>query len=301
MEIEVFRAGTFADSNGKTREYSIADLEKIADTYNKRLQADVSNIAPVVKGHPKDNAPALAWTSYLKCEGDRLIAGIRDIDSNFMQELEDGRYKKISISLFPDLMLRHIGFLGAATPAVSGLEPAEFIEAYSTTQEDTAINYSNEQLAINYAQEMQEMKTKLLEYQRDLAEYQRNDRIKEYRDYCQNLTKASNNLALNDIIEKEMPEIMNLAFTYDEYSNSDGKFLQQIKGFAEKIARTQLLSPIAEIDNTNTKTQNTYSNYTTTSYTRLDNDKLKIHNRAIEIINSNPKISYEQALDMINQ
>lgn len=106
MEIEVFRAGTFADSSGKTREYSIADLEKIADTYNKRLQADASNIAPVVKGHPKDNAPAQAWTSYLKCQGDRLIAGIRDIDSNFMQELEEGRYKKISISLFPDLMLR---------------------------------------------------------------------------------------------------------------------------------------------------------------------------------------------------
>lgn len=294
MEIEVFRAGTFADSNGKTREYSIADLEKIADTYNKRLQADSSNIAPVVKGHPKDNAPALAWTSYLKCEGDKLIAGIRDVDANFMQELEAGRYKKISISLFPDLMLRHIGFLGAATPAVSGLEPADFIESYSnsTLPEDREINY---------AKEMQEMKTKLLEYQRDLAEYQRNDRIKEYKDYCQNITKASSNNALNEIIEKEMPEIMNLAYTYDEYTNSEGKYLQQIKNFAEKIARTQLLASITDEINTTPNAQNTYSNYTTTSYTRLDNEKLHIHNKAMEIINSNPKISYEQALDMINQ
>lgn len=294
MEIEVFRAGTFADSNGKTREYSIADLEKIADTYNKRLQADSSNIAPVVKGHPKDNAPALAWTSYLKCEGDKLIAGIRDVDANFMQELEAGRYKKISISLFPDLMLRHIGFLGAATPAVSGLEPADFIESYS----NTTLPVDRE---INYAQEMQEMKTKLLEYQRDLAEYQRNDRIKEYKDYCHNITKASSNNALNEIIEKEMPEIMNLAYTYDEYTNSEGKYLQQIKNFAEKIARTQLLASIADEINTTPNAQNTYSNYTTTSYTRLDNEKLHIHNKAMEIINSNPKISYEQALDMINQ
>lgn len=294
MEIEVFRAGTFADSNGKTREYSIADLEKIADTYNKRLQADSSNIAPVVKGHPKDNAPALAWTSYLKCEGDKLIAGIRDVDANFMQELEAGRYKKISISLFPDLMLRHIGFLGAATPAVSGLEPADFIESYS----NTTLPVDRE---INYAQEMQEMKTKLLEYQRDLAEYQRNDRIKEYKDYCQNITKASSNNALNEIIEKEMPEIMNLAYTYDEYTKSEGKYLQQIKNFAEKIARTQLLASIADEINTTPNSQNTYSNYTTTSYTRLDNEKLQIHNKAMEIINSNPKISYEQALDMINQ
>lgn len=294
MEIEVFRAGTFADSNGKTREYSIADLEKIADTYNKRLQADSSNIAPVVKGHPKDNAPALAWTSYLKCEGDKLIAGIRDVDANFMQELEAGRYKKISISLFPDLMLRHIGFLGAATPAVSGLEPADFIESYS----NTTLPVDRE---INYAKEMQEMKTKLLEYQRDLAEYQRNDRIKEYKDYCQNITKASSNNALNEIIEKEMPEIMNLAYTYDEYTNSEGKYLQQIKNFAEKIARTQLLASIADEINTTPNAQNTYSNYTTTSYTRLDNEKLHIHNKAMEIINSNPKISYEQALDMINQ
>lgn len=294
MEIEVFRAGTFADSNGKTREYSIADLEKIADTYNKRLQADSSNIAPVVKGHPKDNAPALAWTSYLKCEGDKLIAGIRDVDANFMQELEAGRYKKISISLFPDLMLRHIGFLGAATPAVSGLEPADFIESYS----NTTLPVDRE---INYAQEMQEMRTKLLEYQRDLAEYQRNDRIKEYKDYCHNITKASSNNALNEIIEKEMPEIMNLAYTYDEYTKSEGKYLQQIKNFAEKIARTQLLASIADEINTTPNSQNTYSNYTTTSYTRLDNEKLQIHNKAMEIINSNPKISYEQALDMINQ
>lgn len=294
MEIEVFRAGTFADSNGKTREYSIADLEKIADTYNKRLQADSSNIAPVVKGHPKDNAPALAWTSYLKCEGDKLIAGIRDVDANFMQELEAGRYKKISISLFPDLMLRHIGFLGAATTAVSGLEPADFIESYS----NTTLPVDRE---INYAQEMQEMKTKLLEYQRDLAEYQRNDRIKEYKDYCHNITKASSNNALNEIIEKEMPEIMNLAYTYDEYTNSEGKYLQQIKNFAEKIARTQLLASITDEINTTPNAQNTYSNYTTTSYTRLDNEKLHIHNKAMEIINSNPKISYEQALDMINQ
>lgn len=294
MEIEVFRAGTFADSNGKTREYSIADLEKIADTYNKRLQADSSNIAPVVKGHPKDNAPALAWTSYLKCEGDKLIAGIRDVDANFMQELEAGRYKKISISLFPDLMLRHIGFLGAATPAVSGLEPADFIKSYS----NTTLPVDRE---INYAQEMQEMKTKLLEYQRDLAEYQRNDRIKEYKDYCHNITKASSNNALNEIIEKEMPEIMNLAYTYDEYTKSEGKYLQQIKNFAEKIARTQLLASIADEINITPNSQNTYSNYTTTSYTRLDNEKLQIHNKAMEIINSNPKISYEQALDMINQ
>jgi len=46
----------------------------------------------------------------------------------FKDWVKRGLYKKISVALYPDLGLRHIGFLGATPPAVKGLKQATFSE-----------------------------------------------------------------------------------------------------------------------------------------------------------------------------
>lgn len=81
---------------------------------------------PVVVGHPKTDAPAFAWVEALR-EG--VVDGVRVLYARFKQVVpefaaaaEQGRYKKISAAFYPeDGSLRHVGFLGAAPPAVKGL------------------------------------------------------------------------------------------------------------------------------------------------------------------------------------
>lgn len=122
--IEIFRAGRHTDSAGQTRDWTAADLATIARQYDP-----AHHEAPIVLGHPAHDAPAYGWIEALKVEGDRLLAKPRQLAAEFVQWVRDGKYKKVSIALYPDLTLRHLGFLGAMPPAVKGLAPAAFADA----------------------------------------------------------------------------------------------------------------------------------------------------------------------------
>lgn len=119
---EVFRAGQQTDSSGETQQWTIEDLDKIAHQYNSQEMHD----APVVVGHPRDDSPAYGWIKELKREGEMLLAYMDEVDSGLSKLINEGRYKKVSIALYPDWTLRHIGFLGAIPPAVKGLKDVEY-------------------------------------------------------------------------------------------------------------------------------------------------------------------------------
>lgn len=131
--IEVFRSGTFTPMEGGALTYSAADLKAIADAYDAETAP-----APVVVGHPKTDAPAYAWAKSFDYDAstDRLFATVGEIDPAFSEAVKAGRYKKVSLSFFrPEDAAnpvpgqwypRHIGFLGAAAPAVAGLKNAQF-------------------------------------------------------------------------------------------------------------------------------------------------------------------------------
>lgn len=114
--IEMFRAGRQTDSAGNTREWTEQDLDKIVEQYNGG-----DHEAPIVVGHPDSNSPAFGWVEKLKREGKLLYAKLKDVMPEFEELVKAGTYKKRSISLYPDLTLRHIGFLGGMPPAVKGL------------------------------------------------------------------------------------------------------------------------------------------------------------------------------------
>ena len=128
MEIEVFKAGTWTDSNGNTRTWTEKDLEEIVRKYNTAVSKG-EHEAPVVIGHPKDNAPAYGWVESLEKRGQSIWAKIKPTVQEFIDWVKQGLYKKVSISLYPDLLLRHIGFLGAVPPAVKGLQVPQFSDA----------------------------------------------------------------------------------------------------------------------------------------------------------------------------
>lgn len=121
MWISIFKIGEHTDSNGQTRDWTEKDLDEIVAQYKPEQHE-----APIVIGHPQENAPAWGWVESLKREGEILWAKIKDLVPEFKEMLTKKMFKKRSISLYPDLTLRHIGFLGATPPAVKGLPDFQF-------------------------------------------------------------------------------------------------------------------------------------------------------------------------------
>lgn len=134
--IEVFRPGTFTPMDGAPISYSAADLRAIADAYDPATAP-----APIVVGHPDLDAPAFGWIEGFEYDADqqRLMAKLHEIEPAFADAVKAGRYKKVSMAFYrPDQdhnpvpgtwYPKHVGFLGAAAPAVSGLKNASFAAA----------------------------------------------------------------------------------------------------------------------------------------------------------------------------
>lgn len=134
--IEVFRPGTFTPMTGEPVTFSAADLVALAASYDAATAP-----APAVIGHPKTDDPAFGWAQSFSFDegGQRLVAEVGEIEPAFAEAVAAGRYKRISLSLYPPAAAnnpkpgqwypKHIGFLGAAAPAVSGLKPVAFAAA----------------------------------------------------------------------------------------------------------------------------------------------------------------------------
>ncbi len=118
--------------DGRAIEFTDADLQASAQAYDP-----AKHEAPLVVGHPKMDAPAYGWVNALNY-ADGLQALPHQVDAQFAELVAAGRFKKISASFYlPDAAnnpvpgvyyLRHVGFLGAAAPAVKGLKSAAFAD-----------------------------------------------------------------------------------------------------------------------------------------------------------------------------
>ena len=137
--IEVFRPGTFKPMQGDPITYSAGDLRAIADAYDPDTAP-----APVVVGHPDTDAPAYGWIKSFHYDAatERLMADLDQIEPQFADLVKGGRFRKVSMAFFspgqphnpvPGTWYpQHVGFLGAAAPAVPGLRNASFAGAADT-------------------------------------------------------------------------------------------------------------------------------------------------------------------------
>lgn len=129
QRLAIFKTGTHTATNGQPMIASAEMLKSVADNY-----APATHEAPAVIGHPKDNHPAYAWVESLSFdEGEGVLyASFNQVEPQFSQLIQDGRFKKRSASFYPPNhpsnptagkpYLRHVGFLGAQPPAVKGLK-----------------------------------------------------------------------------------------------------------------------------------------------------------------------------------
>lgn len=134
-EIEIFRSGTFTSVQGDRLTFSAEDLHELRDSYDPAL-----NPAPLVVGHPQLDAPAYGWCAALAINDAGVLVATPDrVEPAFAEMVEAGRFRRVSAELYPrdhphnptpgKLHLKHVGFLGAAAPAVKGLKPVAFGEA----------------------------------------------------------------------------------------------------------------------------------------------------------------------------
>jgi hypothetical protein len=128
--IHAFRAGRHTAMSGAVIEFSAQDLAASAAAYDPKVYP-----APIVVGHPAIDAPAYGWVASLQSEGEDLYVHPDQVEAQFADLVSEGRYKRVSMSWFPPAHPRnpvpgvyypkHLGFLGAAAPAVAGLKPVE--------------------------------------------------------------------------------------------------------------------------------------------------------------------------------
>jgi hypothetical protein len=127
-DIEIARPGRFLASDGQLVELTEAQLRELAESYDPAIAE-----APFVIGHPKTNDPAYGWVGGLRLQDGRLVVTEgRQVVPEFAALLAAGRFKKRSASLWPPQhpgnprpgkwYLRHVGYLGAAAPAIPGLK-----------------------------------------------------------------------------------------------------------------------------------------------------------------------------------
>lgn len=117
----IFRVGRHTDSSGVTRDFTAADLDRMVASYDP-----AAHEAPLVIGHPKTDSPAYGWVAALKREGDKLLARFKDVPNQVKELVRQGRYRKVSVALYPNGTVRHVGLLGATPPAVKGLGSVAF-------------------------------------------------------------------------------------------------------------------------------------------------------------------------------
>lgn len=131
--LEILKVGAVTAKNGIRYDFTESDLRHIADVYNPLLYR-----APLVIGHPSEEAPAYGYVKSLSYANGKLLADPAQVDPQFSNMVNSGKYLSLSGSFYAPhapgnpkpgtTYLRHVGFLGATPPAVKGLAFPQFAE-----------------------------------------------------------------------------------------------------------------------------------------------------------------------------
>jgi hypothetical protein len=134
LNVEVFRAGEY----GERGTFTADDLATIAATYSPGMLE-----APVTLDHDQWGR-AYGWVVSVRAEGSRLFADM-NIHEDMLESLRKGEYRKRSVEIYNSLKeaggklyLKAVSFLGAAAPAVKGMQDLAFADG----AESVAIEFS---------------------------------------------------------------------------------------------------------------------------------------------------------------
>lgn len=132
--LEIMRPGRHIDDSGVAHTFTQQDIDDIARGYDPAVRE-----APLTVGHPEHDRPAYGWVEGLTVSADgRVVATSRDVEAQFCEMVHARRFPKRSPAFYPPThpnnptpgrwYLRHVAFLGAQPPAISGLRDGQFAD-----------------------------------------------------------------------------------------------------------------------------------------------------------------------------
>lgn len=109
--IHIFKPGKHTSSQGQALSFTEDLLKASVDAYDTGLHE-----APIVIGHPKDNGPAWGWVNALEYSEDGLVANTQQVDPQFEEMVQAGRFKKVSASFYaPDSVTQAVNAVQKGT------------------------------------------------------------------------------------------------------------------------------------------------------------------------------------------
>ena len=199
--IEIFRPGKFKAMNGTEVSFSAEMLKDIAESYDPKVYQ-----APLVIGHPKVEDPAYGWVKNLSFSGERLSAEPEAVVEEFASLVSARRYQNVSASFFTNpkpgkYYLKHVGFLGAVPPAVTGLKTVSFADnddkvvefSFEVPEEEKTAEKQSEDRTAEFAAREES----LLQREKAVAEKERQMRRLEFGSFVDERIKEGRVLASN--------------------------------------------------------------------------------------------------------
>jgi hypothetical protein len=135
-DVEIFRAGTWTDSAGRTVSYTEDDLEQMAEAH-RALEGRLD--PPVKLGHDPeqpllcaDGLPAAGWLRNVRAQGGRLLADLVGVPVKVYDLIRAGAYRKRSLEVLHGYrdeatgsthkhVAAGLALLGAHLPAIGSL------------------------------------------------------------------------------------------------------------------------------------------------------------------------------------
>lgn len=124
--INISKVGKATSVEGVVVDFTEDVLREVVATYDPNLCE-----APIVVGHPKLDSPSFGFIDRLSFADGKLVGVEDQVDPDFNELRRKGRFKHPSASFFTPTApnnptpgkwyLRHVGYLGGATPALKGL------------------------------------------------------------------------------------------------------------------------------------------------------------------------------------
>ena len=319
MWIEIFRSGTHVDSAGKSESYDAEKLEHIAELYNRKVGESSSFEAPIVKGHPTSDAPAYGWVERLSRRGDKLVAKIKDMSDEIIEQTGKGMFKKVSMSIYPDYMLRHVGLLGAVPPAVKGLrnisfsDELEYKEYSAEDQDQTAPqpppSQAGEQESSDMMKEMDELRSQcaVLEedkrqmsesignYSEQIKQMETDGRRKDFEEYVSSLVSDPNGAKITPAQCDSLIDLLESASLHDKNAASDFSEsisqIDKIKAFINSLPIIALSEQFGRVE----FAESDIPDFDSDAY-NVSQDRLELHRQARELQRGTPGMNYEEAV-----
>lgn len=236
----------------------------------------------------------------LRLEGDVLKAELHQVDPAFSEMVEKGRYKKISASFYlPNsesnpkkgfLYLRHVGFLGAAPPAVKGLKNPIFAE-----NEVGVVDFSD--YIENQSSELEKLKAENARLKEQMAEQLAENKKNEISNFTENLIRQGR---LAPKVRNEVETILYYAERIDKGDTLDfserESLLQKMQNFLSSQPQIIIFSEIATKENAVSKQTENFVQYAENTPQELIEFDQKI--RTYAKVNN---ITYTEAFNIINK